>query len=276
MTRPVTAAGLRWQVTIAGSGPDLLLLHGTGTAASSWQPLLPRLASRFRCIAPDLPGHGGTEAPPPSQLTLPAMTAAVADLVRALRADPLLVVGHSAGAAIAARAALDGLLSPAGVAGLNPALVFPFAAPAALLRPFTAWLAGTEWVSRLAAARLASPAAVDRLFRQAGSPPPPDAATRYAALAANPAHIRSALAMMANWDVRPVAADLPRLAVPLLLVTGDRDPWFPPAVIGRLAATVPTASHATVPATGHFSHEERPDEVARLLTDFAAGLSRRR
>ena len=62
-SRFVDCDGLRWHVQRAGRGPDLLLLHGTGSATHSWAGLLPRLATRFRVIAPDLPGHGFTPAP---------------------------------------------------------------------------------------------------------------------------------------------------------------------------------------------------------------------
>jgi pimeloyl-ACP methyl ester carboxylesterase len=59
----VRAAGLRWHVQVMGSGPTLLLLHGSGAATHSWRDLAPILARDFRVIAPDLPGHGFTETP---------------------------------------------------------------------------------------------------------------------------------------------------------------------------------------------------------------------
>ena len=72
-SRFVSASGVRWHVQEAGSGPVLLLLHGTGAANHSWGAMLPLLASHFRVVAPDLPGHGFSTMPGERQLTLPGM-----------------------------------------------------------------------------------------------------------------------------------------------------------------------------------------------------------
>ena len=87
------------------AGRSILLLHGTGAATHSWRDLAPLLAERFTVVAPDLPGHGFTSA------------LGVADdagdgargrgAAGALGLPPALIVGHSAGAAIALRMALD-------------------------------------------------------------------------------------------------------------------------------------------------------------------------
>ena len=76
-SRFVDAAGLRWHVQCAGAGPSLLLLHGTGAATHSWRDVLPRLATRFRVVAPDLPGHGFSSAPEDRGFSLPGMAAGI-------------------------------------------------------------------------------------------------------------------------------------------------------------------------------------------------------
>ncbi|MFZ4410973.1 MAG: alpha/beta fold hydrolase, partial [Paracraurococcus sp.] len=72
-SRLVAAGGLRWHVQVAGTGPVLLLVHGTGAATHSWRDLLPLLARHFTVVAPDLPGHGFTERPRAEGLSLPGM-----------------------------------------------------------------------------------------------------------------------------------------------------------------------------------------------------------
>ena len=47
-SRFVHAAGLRWHVQVMGSGPVVLLLHGTGAATHSWRDLMPKLAERWQ------------------------------------------------------------------------------------------------------------------------------------------------------------------------------------------------------------------------------------
>ncbi|MEM6896870.1 MAG: alpha/beta fold hydrolase, partial [Pseudomonadota bacterium] len=55
---PAGTLGGRWHVQEMGEGPDILLLHGAGGATQSWRGLMPLLATRYRCLAIDLPGQG--------------------------------------------------------------------------------------------------------------------------------------------------------------------------------------------------------------------------
>ncbi|MEM7746067.1 MAG: alpha/beta fold hydrolase, partial [Pseudomonadota bacterium] len=96
----VRTGGVAWHVQRMGSGPRLLLLHGTGGATHSWRGLLPALADRFDVVAPDLPGHGFSSM---GMASLPGMAGAVRDLLATLDVAPEYIVGHSAGAAIALR-----------------------------------------------------------------------------------------------------------------------------------------------------------------------------
>ena len=69
-SRFVTVGGIAWHLQVAGAGPVLLLVHGTGSASFSWGAVLPLLARRFTVVVPDLPGHGFTSAPSDVHLTL--------------------------------------------------------------------------------------------------------------------------------------------------------------------------------------------------------------
>ena len=115
-SRFVDVGRLRWHVQVmgpgAGAAPVLLLLHGTGAATHSWRGLMPLLATRFTVVAPDLPGHGFTSGRPTGGLAMTAMARAVGELMAALDLAPALIVGHSAGAAIAVRMAIDGAATP--------------------------------------------------------------------------------------------------------------------------------------------------------------------
>ena len=76
--------------------------------------------------------------------------------------------------------------------------------------------------------------------------------------------------MMATWDPRPLARDLPRLAAPLHLFTGGRDGMIPPDEARKVRQLVPGAELVELPELGHLAHEEDPDRVAALLADRTA------
>ena len=84
-----------------GSGPPVLLLHGSGpgTTAAAWAPLIAALAPRFRVIAPDLLGFG--ESPRAQGPLRAAWTTQALELMDALGHETFAVVGNSAGGAIA-------------------------------------------------------------------------------------------------------------------------------------------------------------------------------
>lgn len=264
-SRFVAAAGLRWHVQVLGHGPALLLLHGTGAATHSWAALAPLLASRFTVIAPDLPGHGFTAMPAWSRMSLPAMAEAVAGLLAALGTPPLLAAGHSAGAAILARMALDGAIAPQGIVSLNGALLPLHGLAGLLYSPAAKLLSFNPLVPRLFAWRAGDETAVRRLIASTGSTLDARGIALYGRLLRSPQHVTGALAMMANWDLRPLQRDLPRLQVPLLLVAASNDRTLPPQHAQRVRAIVPSAELIELPGLGHLAHEERPDLVAEIV-----------
>ena len=269
-SRFVEAGGLRWHVQTMGAGPVVLLLHGTGAATHSWRDLAPRLAANFTILAPDLPGHGFTAGLPRGGLTLPAMAAAVASLVGMLGVEPALIVGHSAGAAIAIRMALDGV--PArGIVGLSPALQ-PFPGIAAKVFPGLARLLFVNPLAPHILAAIARRPGEPRRFlaRSTGSHIDDAGVACYARLFSNSGHVAGAIRMMADWNLAPLAAALPTLRAPLLLIHGEADAAIPTASVQRSAADVPGARLELLPGLGHLAHEERPDLVAAMIERFAA------
>ncbi len=272
-SRFVTAGGLRWHVQVAGAGPDLLLLHGTAAATHSWRDVLPLLARDFRVIAPDLPGHGFTQAPPPARLSLPGMAGAVGDLLRALDAAPRIVVGHSAGAAIALRLALDQRIAPSDILSFNGALLPLGERHAAFFTRAAKLLVGLPFVPGLMAWRASNRGVAERLLADTGSRIEPRGVDFYARLFRHSGHLAAALGMMARWDLVPLLSDLPRLAARLTLVVGSQDRAVPPAQAERIRQRLPAARLVTMPGLGHLAHEEQPAEAARLIREAADFLS---
>ena len=274
-SRFVAAGGVRWHVQIAGTGPAVLLLHGTGASTHSWRDVLPPLAERFTVVAPDLPGHGFSSAL--TSPTLPAMAAAVRALLTELGVAPALIAGHSAGAAVALRLSLDAPLpgqrpgnAALPVVAFNGALQ-PFPGIAATLFPALAKLLFVNpLVPGILALQARGPGMVDRFLpRATGSTLDSRGTELYARLFRRRDHVGAALAMMANWDLAALAADLPRLTAPLRLVYGDRDAAIPPKAAGEIAARIPGATVVAMPGLGHLAHEEDPAAAVRIIADAA-------
>jgi magnesium chelatase accessory protein len=251
---------------VMGSGPVTLLIHGTGASTHSFRMMMRLLAPEFTVVAPDLPGHGFTDPPPSaSGYSLPGVASGLAALLRVLALEPVLLVGHSAGAAVATRMCLDGAVSPLAVISLNGALL-PFPGMAhVILGPAARLLAGSGIAAKAFTVFAGSRPSVERMLRSTGSRIDAEGLRFYARLAGNPAHVHGALALMANWDLRPLARDLPSLAPRLVLLTGSRDGMVPPTESFRVRSLVPTAELVSLRGLGHLAHEEQPEQVATIL-----------
>lgn len=270
-SRFIRAAGRRWHVQQMGDGPQMLLLHGTGASTHSYRGLAPLLAERHRVTLLDLPGHGFSDPLPYRRLSLPGMAETVGELCARLEVSPQIVVGHSAGAAVAIRMTLDGAVAPRAIVSLNGALLPIWTGFAAQLFSSAAKLLATNPIAPwLFARRARDPAAVERLLRGTGSAIPDQDVRLYRRLAAAPSHVAGALGMMAGWDLKTFARDLSRLDTPLTLVAGERDGMVPPSSADEAARLAPHARVVRLKGLGHLAHEEAPERIRDLIEEVAA------
>ncbi len=268
----VTAAGMQWHVQRMGEGPEVLLIHGTGASTHSWRALIPILADSFSVIAVDLPGHGFTSAASGYRLSLPGMAGALADLIAELDAEPVLGVGHSAGAAILAQMALKKGHPLRGVVSVNGALLPLGGVAGQVFSPLARICAAGPLIPWFFASRAANPTVLERLIRETGSTLDPEGMDLYGRLARNSGHVAAAFGMMANWDLRTLKRNLPRLQVPLLLVTGSNDRTVPPSHSRQVHRLAPATELASLSGLGHLAHEEDPDATAAIISRFAHRL----
>ena len=270
-SRFVAAAGIAWHVQVMGAGPVALLLHGTGGATHSWRDVAPLLAARFTVVAPDLPGHGFTSVPPARQLSLAGMSDALGALLRALALEPVLGVGHSAGAAVLLRMALDGRARLGALVGINAALAPPPGLYSSLLAPAIGRVATSPLVAQFAARAAARDGVVRSLLRSTGTALDEPQIARYELLFRSAPRVNAVLTMMANWELRPLQRDLPRLTVPTTLVAATDDAWVPPAVARAAARRMPRATVVTTTG-GHLVHEVHPEQVVGTIADALTAL----
>ncbi len=261
----------RWHVQIAGQGPVLLLLHGTGAATHSWRDMLPLLAENFTVVAPDLPGHGFTDQPDIDGMTLPGMARGVAALLNQLGLQPQIAAGHSAGAAILLQMCLDKLLAPRAVVSLNGALL-PFASHGvgrSFFAPLAKLFATNALVPMLFSWQAADSKVVERLLASTGSTISREGVGFYARLARRSGHAGAALKMMANWGLAEFSAKLSKVKIPVLLIVGSQDRSIPASEAERVQRQIAGAKVRRMQGLGHLAHEEKPAETCAMIVEFA-------
>lgn len=250
----------------AGRGEPTVLLHCTGGSRPQWQALSAELESRYRVIAPDLYGYGGTDPwPGDGPLTL-AHEAALVEAVTQGCERPVHLVGHSYGGAVALRAALE---APDRVASLT--LIEPVAfhllandnlADELLLDEIEAVAAAV----RHAAASGDHAGGLERFvdyWSGAGSWARTRPELRRALMARVGTIAMNFFATMA--EPTPVAA-CQRLAIPTLVLSGSHSPAPARRIAQLLADAIPHAVHHIVEGAGHMLPFTHRDVVNALIT----------
>lgn len=274
-SRFVNAGGLNWHVQVLGkpmgAAPVILLVHGTGASTHSWARLAPLLADRFTVVMPDLPGQGFTSMPADGDgLSLPGMASALSALMCEMRLAPATAAGHSAGAAILMRMALDGGIAPKLLISLNGALLPLEGWAGQLFSPLAKFVVLNRFMPRLFAWRAGDRGAVERVLRGTGSSLDAEGIELYRRLFRSPSHVEATLGMMARWDLVPLQRDMPNLQAHLVLVACGADQAIAPDTAFKVRDLVPGSLVEFLRGLGHLAHEEQPQLIAKLIDAAAA------
>jgi magnesium chelatase accessory protein len=253
---------LGWHVQLEGSGPIMLLIHGTGASTHSWRKVMPLLAQHYTVLAVDLPGHGFTDSVPGLRMSIAGMSDCLAALLREIEVEVTYCVGHSAGAVILCRMALQGYINPRVVISENGAFVPPAGAAGTLFSPIARFMASGPLVPRLLSWGATNPANVARMIVGTGSHLDAEGIDLYRRLVREPRHVAGALAMMANWDLHGFERELSKLETPLALIVAENDRAVPPRQAEWIKQRVVTAEIHRLAGLGHLAHEEDPTLVA--------------
>ena len=237
-----------------GSGPAVVLIHGLGGSANTFEPQAMALSGSYRVIRPDLPGTARSAGD--AAASFEVLAEDLAERVRAIA--PLAHwVGHSLGSVLCQRIAAK---HPEQVASL--ALVGPFweAPPAAqnALRQ-RAQRVRTEGMAAFADAYLGA-----ALAAHTASAQPAARAYLRESLQRTPAEVYAAYCELLAAHK---AYDLAALPMRSLLVTGDEDTVAPVALIERMKVALPCAAMRVLPACGHWAPLEAPHELTAVLRE---------
>ena len=263
----------RWHIQESGTGKTILLLHGAGGSTHSYRHLIPYLDRDFHFVALDLPGQGFTQLGARHRCGLDTMAEDIQKLCAQEGWVPDAIVGHSAGCAVALRLA-ETDLSPRGhtptVIGINAALA-QFKGLAGLLFPVMAKaLAAVPFTASLFSGASSNPERIKALISSTGSELDDEGLDLYRRLVGDRAHVDGTLLMMAQWQLNPLLARLPKHPAQVHFIVGDKDTTVPPQVSERAAVRMQNAIVHHMPALGHLAHEERPAETAALIRDIIA------
>ena len=237
---------------------DVVLLHGFTQTGASWAPVARALGERYRAVAPDLRGHGGASA------TRPVSFDAVADdLDDLLPAAGAVLAGYSMGG----RIALDyALRRPERVRRLVLVGASPGLADAA--ERDRRRRADDELATRIEAIGVevfAREWGTQPLF--AGQPAAVARAARADRLRNTADGLAAALRGLGTGVMTPLWDRLGGLALPVVLVAGERDAKFR-ALGERMAAALPRAERVAVAGAGHAAQLERPEAVAAAIAGW--------
>lgn len=244
-----TVAGRQWRWLAAGpaDGPPVVLIHGAGGTADKWAPQVAGLAAGGCCVlAPDLPGHGGSDGPAASSITTYAEL--LGEWLSALGLCSAGLVGHSMGGAIVQEFALQG----------QPAAWLGLVGTGARLRvhPDTfARLGDTEVPSEYLAAAFGVRPDPDLLAAESETWQTTDPAVRIADFEA--------------CDTFDAIGRLSSLHAPTLIVVGREDRMTPVKYAKFLADEINNARLVVIDNAGHYVQLEQPEPVTNALLEMA-------
>ena len=250
-------SGARIQVIEAGKGKDLLFLHSAGGHLPN-DPLIAALATRYRVLAPLLPGYGESSGEDELRDMLD-VTLHTLDVLEALKLKKPIVVGHSMGGMIAAEMAAIAhteieklcLLAPAGLWLDEQPIVdiftkLPYELPALLFHD----------------------AELGRRLMTAGGGDMGDPEFLKQFLVMNARRLGMAGKLLFPIPDRGLSQRLRRITARTLIVWGREDALIPPAYGEAFKKAISKARLVKIAKAGHAVGQEKPSAVLKAVQDF--------
>ena len=264
-TSTIEHRGCRLAYDIAGLGPPVLFIQGTGVHGDAWRPQIDVLRDHFTCLSFDNRGMARSQ-PRGAAITVAQMAEDALALMDAAGWNTAHVVGHSLGGAVAQAVALQ---ARERVRSLALLCTFSRGRDAMQMSLSMLWTGlrtriGTKRQRRKAFLEmvLAPQELVGKNLDQVAA----DLAPVFGHdLADQPAVAMAQLRALGAFDATPRLAELK--TVPTLVVSAEFDRISPPWVGKAIAAAIPGARYAEVPAAGHGVPLMHASEINRLLRE---------
>ncbi|HEY5131529.1 MAG TPA: alpha/beta hydrolase [Bradyrhizobium sp.] len=241
------------------NSPPLVFLHGIGGAARAWRGQLDFFSDRYRTIAWDMPGYGGSA--PPAQFSIPAFAGALQDFLQQVGATKPILVGHSIGGMIVQQLLANNprIASVVVLAQTSPAFGKP----------------DGDWQKAFIEARLGpldrgetmvslAPILVKELVGDDPDPRGMELARNCMACVPEATYRATMLALL-GFDQRNALKDI---AVPTLVLSGSKDKNAPAPMMAKMASFIPSAKYVELEGVGHLANLERPVAFNAALDGF--------
>ncbi|MCW5736279.1 MAG: alpha/beta hydrolase [Enhydrobacter sp.] len=249
--------GARIEVVEAGKGRDLLFLHGAGGHMVD-DPLLAALASKYRVVAPLLPGYGQSEGEDGLRDMLDVTLHAL-DVLEKLELEKPIVVGHSMGGMIAAEMAAIAHTEITDLCLIAPAGLWLDAHPVVdIFSKLPYELPGLLFHDAEAGGKL--------LTAGRGNMEDPEFLKQF--LVMNARRMGMAGKLLFPIPDRGLAGRLHRITARTLIVWGEEDALIPPVYGEAFAKAISGSKLTQIAEAGHAVGQERPAAVLDAIGDF--------
>lgn len=248
----VDLAGLKVRILDKGNGPAVLVLHHE-IGSMSWTAFYEALAESFHTLVPDLPGWGGSDRPEWAR-HVRDIAALVAQLLDKAGLDKVAIVGLGYGGWIAAELATFAQNRLSSLVLVGPMGIQPRPGKGEIMDQYMIDFA--DYVQQ----GFSTPEASAEHF---GEDPAQEFVTFW--------DFSREMTARITWKPYMFSHQLPHLLkgvkTPTLVVFGEQDKVVPIDSGKQYAEILPSAKLQTLPKAGHFADLERPEELARLVTE---------
>ena len=247
-----------------GRGKKILFIHGTGSSCHTWSDIIECLQDEFDVLLVDLPGHGFSRIPAPSQSSLQSVFNGLMELIEKIRFVPDLIIGHSAGAAIAVLLS-EKIKAKSGVICINAAFG-EFPGLAGVMFPiFAKIIAVVPFSSDVLAGLSKNKERIEKLIANTGSKITRDRLDHYKVLFSKPNHVKGTLKLMAEWNLSEFLENLKNCDTNINFLVGNLDKTVPISISKKWSQILPRTMYDEISGAGHLVHEEKPYEVSQII-----------
>jgi len=257
-----SAAGLSYLACDGSGKMPIVLLHGIGSNARSFAPLIAAFEGRYPALAWNAPGYGASQPLAMDWPDADNYAAALNRLLAHLEIARCVLIGHSLGCLVAARFARVSPRRLAALVLISPALGHGTETGSALPEGVARRI---EELDRLGPEKFAAARAGGLVADPAARPDVLEAVTRAMADVRRPGYDQAARLLAGGR----LLEDAAKIELPTMVVVGTQDRITPPANAGRVFEALPGGAHAyrEIADAGHAVCQEQPAAIARAVVE---------